>query len=119
MGPAILYFGCRSQNDFLYSDELEKWSKVGAVKIKSVFSRTPNGGKKYVPDLVWEDRKDIIKLYSEGARFYTCGSATKLGGSMKTCFIKIISEHKQCDETKATEILEKISVNRYSIDVFT
>lgn len=119
VGPVILYFGCRSENDFLYSDELEKWSKVGAVQIKSVFSREPNDGKKYVPDLVWEDRKEIIKLYLEGARFYTCGSATKLGGSMKTCFIKIISEYKQCDETKATEILEKISVNRYSIDVFT
>ena len=119
VGPVILYFGCRSQNDFLYSDELEKWSKVGAVQIKSVFSREPNDGKKYVPDLVWEDRKDIIKLYLEGARFYTCGSATKLGGSMKTCFIKIISEYKQCDETKSIEILEKISVNRYSIDVFT
>ncbi|CAF3765878.1 unnamed protein product [Rotaria socialis] len=118
VGPTILYFGCRSQKDFLYSDELEKWSKVGAVQVKHVFSRESNGDKKYVQNLVWEDRKDIIKLYSEGARFYTCGSATKLAGSMKNCFIKIIAEHKQCDEQKATEILDKISVSRYSIDVF-
>ena len=118
VGPIILYFGCRSQKDFLYSDELEKWSKIGAVQVKSVFSRESKDGKKYVQDLVWEDRKDITKLYSEGARFYTCGSATKLAGSLKICFIKIIAEHKQCDETKAAEILEKISVNRYSVDVF-
>jgi cytochrome P450/NADPH-cytochrome P450 reductase len=88
------------------------------VQIKSVFSRESNGDKKYVQDLVWEDRKDIIKLYLEGARFYTCGSAMKLAGSLKTCFIKIIAEYKQYDETKAAEILEKISVSRYSVDVF-
>jgi cytochrome P450/NADPH-cytochrome P450 reductase len=118
VGPVILYFGCRSQKDFLYSDELQKWSKIGAVHVKPVFSRESNGNKKYVQDLVWEDRKDIVKFYSEGARFYTCGSATKLAVSVKTCFIKIIADHKQCDETKAAEILERISVNRYNVDVF-
>ncbi|CAF1114205.1 unnamed protein product [Adineta steineri] len=119
VGPTILYFGCRSQKDFLYSDELEKWSKIGAIQVKSIFSRESNDGKKYVQDLVWEDRTFITKLYSEGARFYTCGSATKLSGGMKTCFIKIIEEYKQCDETKAAEIFEKICTSRYSVDVFT
>jgi cytochrome P450/NADPH-cytochrome P450 reductase len=54
VGPVILYFGCRSQKDFLYSDELQKWSKIGAVHVKPVFSRESNGNKKYVQDLVWK-----------------------------------------------------------------
>jgi cytochrome P450/NADPH-cytochrome P450 reductase len=120
VGPTILYFGCRSQKDFLYSDELEKWSKTGAVQVKPIFSRESNNGeKRYIQDLVWEDRKEIVKLYSEGARFYTCGSAKKLAGSIKTCFIKIIADHKNCDEAKAAEILKRISVNRYNVDVFS
>ncbi|CAF0825393.1 unnamed protein product [Adineta steineri] len=70
-------------------------------------------------DLLWEDRNEIAKLYSNGARFYTCGSANKLGTSVKTCFIKIIAEMKQCNEDEAGKILEEISLDRYSVDVFT
>ncbi|CAF3298666.1 unnamed protein product [Rotaria sp. Silwood2] len=118
IGRTILYYGCRLDEDFLYLDELDRWSKLGAVEIKSVFSRQENNGKKYVQDLLWEDRNEIAKLYCSGARFYTCGSAKKLGVSVKTCFIKIITEIKQCDEEEAGKILEKISLDRYSVDVF-
>ncbi|CAF1239531.1 unnamed protein product [Rotaria sordida] len=118
VGPTILYYGCRSEKDFLYADELDKWSKIGAIQVKHVFSRGSKDGKKYVQDLVWEDRKDIRKLFSEGARLYTCGSATKLAGSLKTCFIKIIADHRQCDESEAATILATVDATRYSVDVF-
>ncbi|CAF0816616.1 unnamed protein product [Adineta steineri] len=119
IGRTILYYGCRTNEDFLYSDELDKWSKLAAVEVKSIFSREKNDDKKYVQDLLWKDRNEIAKLYSNGARFYTCGSANKLGTSVKTCFIKIIAEIKQCNEVEAGKILEEISLDRYSVDVFT
>jgi sulfite reductase alpha subunit-like flavoprotein len=53
-------------------------------------------------------------LYHNCARFYTCESGTKLGVSVKTCFNKIIAQINECDEEEAA----KISVDRYSIDVF-
>ncbi|CAF1196954.1 unnamed protein product [Rotaria sp. Silwood1] len=118
IGPTILYYGCRSDEDFLYSNELDKWSKLGAVQVKSVFSRQANNKNKYVQDLLWEDRNEIANLYCNGARFYTCGSAKKVGASVKTCFTKIIAEIKQCDEEEAAKILEEISLDRYSVDVF-
>ena len=118
IGRTVLYYGCRTKQDFLYSDELQKWATLGAVELKIVFSREMIYGKKYVQDLLWEDRKEIEKLYRDGARFYTCGSARKLGVSVKTCFINIIAEVQQCDEQEATKILEKISLDRYSVDVF-
>jgi cytochrome P450/NADPH-cytochrome P450 reductase len=119
IGPTILYYGCRSDEDFLFSTELDKWTKLGAVQVKSVFSRQKNGNnKKYVQDLLWEDRHEIAQLYRDGARFYTCGSAKKLGASVKTCFIKVIAEIKQCNEEEAAKTLEKISLERYSVDVF-
>ena len=118
IGPTILYYGCRTEEDFLYSNELEKWSKLGAVQVKSVFSRQGNSDKKYVQHLLWEDRNEIAQLYRDGAHFYICGSAKKLGASVKTCFIKIISELKKCNEEEATKSLEQISRNRYSVDVF-
>jgi len=102
----------------LYSNELDKWSKLGAVQIKIAFSRQSDENKKYVQHLIWEDRNEIAKLYHEGARFYTCGSAKKLAASVKACFIKIIADDQQCDEEKAAKILEKISIDRYNVDVF-
>jgi len=118
IGPTILYFGCRTHDDFLYSNELDRWSNLGAVQIKSVFSRQGNNDKKYVQDLLWEDRNEITQLYRNGAFLYTCGSAKKLGASVKTCFIKIIAEVKQCNEEEAAKLFEKISLERYSVDVF-
>ena len=118
IGRTILYYGCRTNEHFLYSDELDKWSKLGAVEVRSVFSRQKNNVKKYVQDLLWEDRNEIAKLYHSGARFYTCGSTKKLGTSVTTCFIKIIAEIHQCNEQEARQILEKISLDRYSVDVF-
>ncbi len=98
----------------MYSDEFDKWSKLGAVQVKSVFSRQSNDKKKYVQDLIWEDQNEIVNLYRNGAWFYTCGNGRKLDASVKTCFTKIIAQIKECDEEEAA----KIFVDRYSFDVF-
>ena len=118
LGATVLYFGCRVNDDFLYRDELKKWSQIDAIQIKSIFSRQGNADRKYVQDLLWEDREEIKELYRQGARFYLCGSARKLSASVKACFIKIIREAHQCDEEEATQRLEQISLSRYSVDVF-
>ena len=57
-------------------------------------------------------------MYLDGAQFYTCGSARKLGASVKACFIRIIEDIKNCDEDDARRILEKISLDRYNVHVF-
>jgi cytochrome P450/NADPH-cytochrome P450 reductase len=118
VGSTILYYGCRTENDFLYANEFDRWSKFDAIQIKTTFSRQSDENKKYVQHLMWEDRLEIARLYRQGARFYTCGSATKLAASVKTCFIKIIADDQQCDEAKAAKILENISIDRYNVDVF-
>ena len=74
--------------------------------------------KKYVQDLLWEDRNLISKWYRGDARFYICGSATKLAASVKTCFIKIIADDQQCDEEQAANYFQDTSIDRYNVDVF-
>ncbi len=49
---------------------------------------------------------------------YTCGNAKKLDASVKTCFIKIILHHEQCNEEEATKVLENIPRDKYNVDVF-
>jgi len=118
VGKTILYFGCRSENYFFYKNEFDKWSQLDGIQVKIAYSREENVPKKYVQDLLWEDRQEIVDLYRKGAKFYTCGSASKLGVSVKECFIKIIRDVNQCDEEKAKEIWENIDLDRYSVDVF-
>lgn len=118
VGKTILYYGCRYETDFLYADELKRWSNLGAVQAKTVFSRQGDGTKKYVQDLLWEDRQDIGELYKQGCHFYTCGSASKLGKSVKICFTKILAEIHQCDHEEASRIFDQISQDRFNIDVF-
>ena len=74
--------------------------------------------RKYVQDLLGEDREEIARLFGQGARFYTCGSAKKLGVSVYACFPKIMAEKEQCHHEEAEKILERISLERYSVDVF-
>ncbi len=82
-----------------------------------VFS-SRESGKKYVRHLLWKDRNEIAQLHRDGARFYTCGSAKKLDVSAVTCFIKIILQVKQDSEEETEKILEKISLDKYGLDVF-
>lgn len=53
LGPAILYFGCRSRKqDFLYRDELQAFAEDGILtKLELAFSRE-TAEKVYVQDLM-------------------------------------------------------------------
>lgn len=117
IGATILYYGCRYETDYLYADELKRWSNLGAVQVKTVFSRQDDK-KKYVQDLLWEDRQEIGELYKKGCHFYTCGSANKLGKSVKECFKKILGEIHQCNDEEAARIFDQITEDRFSVDVF-
>jgi cytochrome P450/NADPH-cytochrome P450 reductase len=107
LGSKNLYFACPSHDDFLYSKKLNKWSKRRAVGIKCAFSSQENQDKKYVQNLLWEDRNEIAQLYRDDAHFYTCGSAKKLGASVKTYFVMIISALDNVMKIKQQQFLKK------------
>ncbi|KAF7949340.1 uncharacterized protein EAE97_002849 [Botrytis byssoidea] len=88
LAPAILFVGCRSStSDRLYARELDRWKDLGVVDIRYSFSRDSESppseretmrmgqGYKYVQQrmLADKDKKDILRLWDEGARVYVCG----------------------------------------------
>jgi NADPH-ferrihemoprotein reductase len=80
VGKSLLFFGCRSPDDYLYQDELESLQNSNKeVEIVTAFSRTGDnakGGKCYVQDRVEERDEEVVKLLLEqSAYFYICGSA--------------------------------------------
>lgn len=76
VGKSLLFFGCRSSDDFLYQDELKELQTSNEnAEVVTAFSRT--GEKKcYVQDRVEERDEEVARLLlEENAYFYICGSA--------------------------------------------
>ncbi|EKC98903.1 NADPH reductase [Trichosporon asahii var. asahii CBS 8904] len=127
-----LYFGCRDETSFLHGAELGEWVKSGVLVLHPVLSRSQQasfkkGGlkgtalppaKKYIQDLVYEDREALRDLYKAGARFYTCGSGAKMAADLRKTAVRIISELKGVSAAVAEEKMEEISREKYKTDVF-
>ncbi|KZT53966.1 cytochrome P450 [Calocera cornea HHB12733] len=121
VGPTVLFIGCRSpEEDLLYKDDdLKKWQEAGAVDVRPAFSKEPDAscGCKYTQDRVWNDKADIKKLYTEGARFYTCGMSGMSNACRQKC-VDMIAEEMECEEDTAEKKFQEVAGERYSIDVF-
>ena len=117
-GKAILYFGCRDPElDYICRSELEAWEKLGVVELRPTFSKA-SSGHCYVPDRIWDDREELTELFKQGAKFFMCGSASKLAKSTNEVLEKIVLEAKGCEVGDAREWLQKQKVDRYVTDVF-
>lgn len=118
LGPAVLFFGCRDNNeDFIYKKELKDWEAKGVVQVMPAFSKMDSGSK-YVQDAVWENRDMAADMFKNDGKIYLCGSAAKLGKSAADVLKKIYIEKKECSEKEAEEWLEAQKEDRYISDVY-
>ncbi|KAG8740200.1 hypothetical protein FRC10_004601 [Ceratobasidium sp. 414] len=121
VGKCVLFFGCRKPDeDYLYSDrELKEWSELGVVDVRPAFSRAPenSGGHKYVQDRIWADRKTIVDLYKNGAKFFICGG-NHIATAVREANVRIVAEAKNVGQDEALDLFNKIQTERYSTDVF-
>lgn len=74
MGDTILYFGCRkSQEDFLYREELEQYVKDGTLTLHTAFSREQEH-KVYVTHLLEKNKEELWRVIGEqNGHIYVCG----------------------------------------------
>jgi NADPH-ferrihemoprotein reductase len=88
VGPSMLFFGCRSPSDFIYSSELTSLasSSGNQIEIIPAFSRYGDVKERgYVQNKIAEKEQEILKLLLEqNAYFYICGSAAMARGVKAT-----------------------------------
>jgi methionine synthase reductase len=79
-GEMWLFYGCRDiEKDYLYREELERFSKHGVLKeLLVAVSRAPNAGlngnPKYVQDLLRKRGQEIYELLDQkNAMIFVCG----------------------------------------------
>lgn len=125
LAPAIMYMGCRSSSsDRLYSDEMDKWVKLGAVDIRYAFSQESHAseGCKYIQDRVWKEREDVIRLWRAGAKVFVCGGPAVSEGlsdvSQKLLLESMKSRGQDMSDKEAEQWFQERRNVRYVVDVF-
>lgn len=119
-GMNWLFFGERnSESDFLYKDELMAFQKDGALQqLSTAFSRDQKE-KRYVSHLIEENGREILEWIEKGAVTYVCGSKDQLAVTVRSSFIKAISQHKQMNESDALTYFEGLKgAKKYQEEVY-
>lgn len=121
LGKALLFYGCRNKDDFLYSDE---WSVYGqalgdSFEMEVAFSREDPSRKVYVQDKIKARAHEINNMLEAGAFIYVCGDASQMARDVQATFAKVISQERRIPIEKAAELVKSLKVqNRYQEDVW-
>lgn len=128
-GQINLYYGCRRDTeDFLYKDEWPEYTRElkGKFNMRIAFSRQPpykpDGGKYYVQDLLWEDRKYIADAIINGKGYlYVCGDAKTMSKGVEESIAKILGEAKggSAEVEGMAEVRMLKERSRYLTDVWS
>jgi sulfite reductase (NADPH) flavoprotein alpha-component len=88
----VLFFGSRRRDqDYLYGDQLEQWSREGLLTLHTAFSREPGQPKVYVQQRLREAGAQVWRLLSErGAHFYVCGDASSMAPAVERALLGVM-----------------------------
>ena len=126
IGPTLMFMGCRSETaDRLYADEIDAWTKMGAVDVRYAFSRDAKKSEdcKYVQDRVVKNREDLLCLWRDGAKLFLCGSPDVSSGVAEASKLILLESQQERGETmteeQANDWFRARRNERFVVDVFT
>merc|ERR1719436_1263924 len=105
----VLFFGCRSEDDFMYKEELEGFQSSGFLQLFVAFSRKAGHPKTYVQHLVLREAELMRDLLGRGAHVYVCGDASKMAPDVRAAFAEILGGSQAVEDM--------VSRGRYCEDV--
>jgi cytochrome P450/NADPH-cytochrome P450 reductase len=92
LAPSLLFFGCRTPADRLYSDELDSYEKSADVVVHTAFSRQPEQDRRYAQDEMLARHADIWELIERGAQIFVCGNARTLAPGVRAALQQIYAD---------------------------
>ena len=118
--PPVLFFGCRRRDqDYLYGEQLEAWSKEKKLRLFTAFSREKGAKKVYVQDRLKEQGELVWRLLQQGAHFYVCGDAARMAGDVERELLAILAGRGKLGQEGAAARLQEMSDSgRYQRDVW-
>lgn len=121
VGETLLYYGCRrSDEDYLYREELAQFHRDGALTQLNVAFSREQSHKVYVQHLLKRDREHLWKLIEGGAHIYVCGDARNMARDVQNTFYDIVAELGAMEHAQAVDYVKKLMTKgRYSLDVWS
>lgn len=119
-GRNWLFFGDQHEScDFLYRDELAKWTASGLLtELTTAFSRDQDH-KVYVQDRLVARGEDVYRWLEDGAHFYVCGDGTAMSHAVEAALVEVVAKHGDRSEAEAWDYLADLKrQRRYSQDVY-
>ncbi|OII72098.1 nitric-oxide synthase [Cryptosporidium ubiquitum] len=90
--PAYLFYGCRTENEIIYKDELEELKSMGALT--EVFFALSKSQEKHVNDIISHYKNLLLEIVDRNdSIIYICGKKNFVLG-IKNEIASIISDHR-------------------------
>jgi cytochrome P450 / NADPH-cytochrome P450 reductase len=119
LGKSLLFFGCRTPDDFLYQDELQAWVAKGVTKVYTAFSRREGQPKTYVQDQIKAHADEVWQLIQEGAVIYVCGDASRMEPDVRKAFSDLYQAKTGASPQEAEAWWTQLEqANRYLADAW-
>ncbi|UHA72015.1 bifunctional cytochrome P450/NADPH--P450 reductase [Paenibacillus sp. 481] len=119
LGPAHLYFGCRSECDYIYRDELAQYERDDIVTLHTALSRVEGKPKTYVQHLMEQDGELLIHMLDQGGHLYICGDGSKMAPDVEATLKRAYEQVHGANAQQSAAWLERLQdEGRYAKDVW-
>ncbi|PRX70698.1 cytochrome P450/NADPH-cytochrome P450 reductase [Cohnella sp. SGD-V74] len=119
LGEAHLFFGCRSEADHLYREELEQYEKERIVTLHTAYSRMEGKSKTYVQHLLSRNASEIIRLLSGQGHLYLCGDGVRMAPDVEAALMQAYRDERGATPQEAADWLLALEhEGRYAKDVW-
>ncbi|CAD7699015.1 unnamed protein product [Ostreobium quekettii] len=122
LGPALLFFGCRSRKkDYIYEEELQQYLEDGVItELYTAFSRDQEE-KDYVQHHLFANRDKVWAALNGGRKgvFYVCGEAAHMARDVHDALRDIVQHCQNCTAAEAENVVKALGdQGRYQKDIW-
>jgi len=119
VAPSLLFFGCRTERDQLYVDELADFASTANLNTYTAFSREPGRERRYAQHEMLTHADEIWSLVERGAVVYVCGNARTLAPGVRAALTQIAAEKQGLGGAQADDWLTGMRrEHRYLEDIW-
>lgn len=120
-GPVLMFFGCRSFDDFLYQPVLEKFVADKTLTMLEVAMSRIGPEKVYVTNKLKTRGQEVARLIlHEGAYVYVCGDGNSMAKDVYDTIKTILTDFGEQSVDQAEEFLNDMRQRRkYLLDVWS